>query len=342
MKDLYISKIYENEIKTLQNSDIFSYFSNKNILITGGTGLILSYLINVLLSCNSFNGKLNLVVRNVDAASKRFLKFIHDARLKFISCSLEDLTSINDKFDLVISGASKTDPYNYAIFPVEVMTDNINGCRSALEVSKRDGAVFLLLSSCEVYGQNDKEILKEGDVSIISPIETRSAYNLAKMASENLALSYKKEYGINAKIIRFSRIFGPTIKINDTKALSQFLFKVLNDEDVILKSKGEQKFSYQYVGDSVRAIAYLLNSNETIVNSTNEEIFALKDLASYIASLGNKKVIFDIHDDFNGAGYSKAKNSILDISRLKNLGFKNIFNIKDSLKTTYNILKEIM
>lgn len=342
MKPLHLSKIYLNEIKNLQNWTIFEYFNNKNILLTGGTGLILSYLVDALLVNRNFNGNINLVVRDIKKAKERFLNFQNDNRLKFIECNINNLTSINDKFDLVISGASKTDPYNYANFPVEVMIDNIEGCKSALKVSKRDQAIFLLLSSCEIYGKNDNGTLNEDDLSIISPLETRSAYNLSKMASENLALSYKKEYGTNVKIIRFSRIFGPTIKFTDTKALSQFLFRVLNNEDVILKSKGEQIFSYQYVGDSVRAIAYLLSSDETIVNSTNEEIFALKDLALYIASLSNKKLIFDLKDDFNGAGYSKAKNSILDISRLKNLGFKNIFNIKDSLKTTYNILKEIM
>ncbi len=342
MKPLHLSKIYLNEIKNLQNWTIFEYFNNKNILLTGGTGLILSYLVDALLVNRNFNGNINLVVRDIKKAKERFLNFQNDNRLKFIECNINNLTSINDKFDLVISGASKTDPYNYANFPVEVMIDNIEGCKSALKVSKRDQAIFLLLSSCEIYGKNDNGTLNEDDLSIISPLETRSAYNLSKMASENLALSYKKEYGTNVKIIRFSRIFGPTIKFTDTKALSQFLFRVLNNEDVILKSKGEQIFSYQYVGDSVRAISYLLSSDETIVNSTNEEIFALKDLALYIASLNNKKLIFDLKDDFNGAGYSKAKNSILDISRLKNLGFKNIFNIKDSLKTTYNILKEIM
>lgn len=340
---LYNSKTYINEIKTIQNSTFLMNFENKTILLSGGTGLILSYLVDLFLFSN-INIHLILVVRNIEKAKERFSKFANDKRLDFIEADVTKDIKINvETIDYVISGASKTDPFSYSHYPVETIIDNIAGCTNLLNVAKKYNAKFLLLSSCEIYGINSNGVLKESDDSIININENRSCYNLAKMTSENLCINYKKEYGINTKIIRFSRIFGPTIKLSDTKALSQFMFNGIDKKDIVLKSSGEQKFSYQYVADSALAILYvLIDESEFITfNSTNEEIYRLKDLAKIISDYCGTKLIFDIKDEFNGSGYSKAKNSVLSIDRLNSIGFNNKFNIKDALINTCKILSEI-
>lgn len=342
MNKLYLSKTYISEIKSLSKSDIFSIYENKTILIAGGTGLILSYLIDVLLIEKSRNLTLILVVRDKIKAKERFSYFENDNRIKFIEDDIKNIMYCDYKLDLIINGASKTDPYNYANYPVEVLIDNVVGSNNLLNLSKLNNAKYVMLSSCEVYGLNNNETLSIKDNSIINSLEVRSCYNLAKLSSENLCISYNSEYGIDYKIIRYSRIFGPTIKTSDTKALSQFLFKALNREDVVLKSNGQQLFSYQYVADAIRALTYLINSTKyNVVNSNNEEVYQLRQLAEFIASLSGNKVIYDINDDFNNKGYSKSKNSVLDISELKELGFENKFNIFDSLYTTFKILKEL-
>ena len=340
---LYNSKTYINEIKSLQKSTILNDFENKTILLSGGTGLILSYFVDLFLLSN-LNVQLILIVRNIEKAKERFSNFINDNRLEFIEGNLNTEIKIEkDSIDYVISGASKTDPYSYSHYPVETIIDNIAGCKNLLNIAKKFNAKFLLLSSCEIYGINENEILKEDDESVVKINENRSCYNLAKMTSENLCINYKKEYEVNTKIIRFSRIFGPTIKLSDTKALSQFMFNGINKKDIVLKSSGEQKFSYQYVADSVLAILYVLKDKSEFItfNSTNEEIYRLKDLAKIISDYCGTKVIFDIKDEFNGSGYSKAKNSILSIERLNTTGFKNQFNIQDALINTCKILSEI-
>ena len=340
---LYNSKTYVNEMKSLQKSTILNDFNNKTILLSGGTGLILSYLVDIFLYSN-LNVHLILIVRNIEKAKERFSKFINDNRLEFLEADLTTTIKIDiDNIDYVISGASKTDPFSYSHYPVETIIDNISGCRNLLNVARKYNAKFLLLSSCEIYGINENDILKENDESIINISENRSCYNLAKMTSENLCINYNKEYGVNTKIIRFSRIFGSTIKLSDTKALSQFMFNGINKKDIVLKSSGEQKFSYQYVADSAIAILYVLNDESELItfNSTNEEIYRLKDLAKIISNYCGTKLIFEIKDEFGGSGYSKAKNSVLSIERLKAIGFKNQFNIQDALINTCKILSEI-
>lgn len=344
MNNLYTSKIYIDELKSLQNDDIFSKFDGKSILLSGGTGLILSYFIDVILLNKDLNVKIYVITRNIENAKQRFSYFINDNRLTFIEGDVNSNININLKsLDYVISGASKTDPLNYSKYPVEVLIDNIFGCYNLIKIALKYKSTFLLLSSCEVYGINNDSILNEDSKSIINILENRSSYNLAKMSSENMCINFMKEYDLKTKIIRFSRIFGPTLKSTDTKALSQFLFSGINGQNIVLKSKGEQKFSYQYVGDAVRAISYVLlkESDNVVFNSTNDEVYKLKELASFIAKECNVNVIFQINDEFSGTGYSKAINSILSINKLKNIGFNNKFNIKYALYDTIKIFKEI-
>lgn len=340
--NIYNSKTYQSELAFVSKDAIFSEFKDKNILLTGGTGLILSYFIDVLLTSN-FNGKLFLVTRSLSRAKGRFSNFCNDKRLIFIEGELDSFNVPNEKIDYIIGGASKTDPYSYANFPTSIILDNINGTKYLLDIAKTKKSKFLFLSSVEIYGITDNLILNEDDLCTYNVRAQRSCYNLAKATCENLCLAYAGEYGVKFNAIRLSRIFGPTVKLTDTKAMTQFINKALNKEDIVLKSKGEQIFNYQYVADTIRGIAYVLlkGKDNEVYNCTNNEEHSLKDLAEYIASLANKKVVFDLNDDFHGKGYSVAKNAIMNISKLESLGFENKFKVLDSLKETLQILNEI-
>ena len=340
--NIYKSNKYLTEIKKVSLESIFNGFNNKNILLTGGTGLILSYLVDVLLT-SDFNGKLFLVTRGLSRAKERFFKFCNDKRLVFIEGELDSFKVPNERIDYIIGGASKTDPYSYANFPTSIILDNIYGTKYLLDIAKIKKSKFLFLSSVEIYGITDNLILNEDDLCTYNVRAQRSCYNLAKATCENLCLAYAGEYGVKFNAIRLSRIFGPTVKLTDTKAMTQFINKALNKEDIVLKSKGEQIFNYQYVADTIRGIAYVLlkGKDNEVYNCTNNEEHSLKELAEYIASLANKKVVFDFNDDFQGKGYSVAKNAIMNISKLEGLGFQNKFKVLDSLKGTLQILNEI-
>lgn len=346
MKTIYESDLYIHQITEEAKKDIYSSLHDKNILMTGGTGQILSFFVDTLLSSPIFAGRLLLVVRNIDRARQRFSKFVNDPRLSLIEKSLYEIDQLDfsEPINYVISGAAKADPYNYAHFPVDVILEQINGVRSLMSVSLKKHSKFLFLSSVEAYGVNPKSELKEDDYSIVSSFEGRSCYNLAKITGENLCLSYHNQYGACFNIIRFSRIFGPTTKKDDTKALSQFLNNALNGQDIVLKSSGSQLFSYQYVADAVRAIAYVLafGSNTQIYNSTNPEVYPLKEIAKFIASLANKKVTFEAIDEYAGCGYSKAKNAVLNIDKIQKLGFSNEYSIFKSIRETFEILKNLL
>lgn len=345
MIDLYDSKTYVNEILKETNKHIYNDFKNSSFLITGGTGLILSYFVDVLLANPNFSGKLTLVVRNLETAKNRFRKYLGDERLTFINVALSKIHEVefNDDIDYVISGASITSPTGYASYPADVILDNIVGLKNLLEVAKIKKSTVILLSSSEVYGINESPTLEEESSSIFKVYEQRSCYNLAKAICENLCIAYLGQFNVHYQIIRPSRIFGPTMKIDDSKALSQFIKNVLNDEDIVIRSKGEQEFNYQYVADTVRAISYIIANGklDNIYNCTSNESTTLFNLATLIARISNKDVKFDLNDNLNGKGYSKTSRSIMSVDKLHSLGYKDNYTIEEGIKNTLKILKEI-
>ena len=128
---------------------------------------------------------------------------------------------------------------------------------------------------------------------------------------------------------------------SDTKASSQFILKALSSEDIILKSKGEQYFSYTYVADVVRAMFYILLHGESgkAYNVSNKESdVKLKDFAETCAHWADKKVIYDLPSEVEKNGYSIAMRAILDNTLLLSVGCKPLYPFSEAVYRTLNIL----
>ena len=154
-----------------------------------------------------------------------------------------------------------------------------------------------------------------------------------------LTQSYRSVFGVNAVIARFARVFGADKK-HDTKAMSQFMDKAVLGEDIILKSKGQQRYSYCYIADAVSGLLKLLldgQDGEAYNISNDDDGLTLGEYAEYIASLANLKVRYEIE---NNESVSKATFALLDTHKIKNIGWKPQYSVKDGLKRTYMIKKE--
>ena len=144
------------------------------------------------------------------------------------------------------------------------------------------------------------------------------------------------------KIVRLCRIFGPTMLESDTKASSQFIKKAIAEEDIVLKSEGNQYFSYTYVADAIYGLLTVLLKGEIGVayNVSSEKTNVhLGDFAKICADCCNKNVVFDLPSVVERKGFSTATHAILSNSRIKQLGFKPIYSIKDAIVRTVRILK---
>lgn len=335
------AELYSKELQLVDRRS-FSFLENKAIYLTGGTGLIGSFLVESILSKKDFPVHFILLVRNTVKAKERFSLFSEDKRLSFVEGTVEEVPANPIKADYYIHAASNTNPLQYSKFPVETISTNIDGMRNVLNMAKGNpGSKVLFLSSCEVYGNMPSSSIDEKDLGYLNLLNSRSCYNESKRMCENICASYKAEYNVNYVIARLARTYGPSMKLDDSKVLSQFLIKALSCQSIELKSNGSQVFDYLYVGDAVNGLLYLLryggNEAYNLTNNTNMSLFKI---ATFISSLAGVPLVRTIPNEIEKAGYSKSSTSILSPTKLKKLGFKSSVALTDGLTRTYNILKD--
>ena len=171
----------------------------------------------------------------------------------------------------------------------------------------------------------------------------RAGYPESKRLSESLCNAFSAQNGQDFVIGRFSRVYGPTMGIDDSKAIAQFIRKAAAGEDIVLKSEGNQLYSYTYVVDAAVAALYLLlygKSGEAYnVADENSEI-TLKELAGILAEAAGSRVVFELPDAVEKAGYSTATKALLDTKKINELGWRAQTPIKEGLEKTVQILRD--
>ena len=338
--------LYQEDINNVLSSIDIEPFVGKNFLITGATGLIGMFLIDVIMHVNKEKGA-NITVfavgRNKNKASDRLGEYYGDENFHFIEQDVRQPLPTSLIVDYIIPLASNTHPLAYSQFPIETIEINVKGAEYALQKALECDATVLYPSSVEVYGNAiGNETFYEDYTGKLNLSNSRSCYTESKRVCESLCLSYMAEKKVKTKIVRLCRIFGPTMLMNDTKASSQFILKALNGEDIILKSKGEQFYSYTYVADAVGAILHVLLNGENGIsyNIANDNCNVhLKEFALACANFAGTKVVFDLPTDIERAGYSVASQAILETKRLKSIGFIPKYDFQNAIERTISILR---
>lgn len=249
--------------------------------------------------------------------------------------------------DLWIHAASTTHPVAYATEPVNTILANVLGTQNLLEQAARvPGSRFLLLSSVEIYGENrgDTEYFQEDYCGYLNCNTLRAGYPEAKRVSEVLCQAYIAEKGVDAVMIRLPRCYGPTMRVTDSKAVAQFIKKAVQGEDIVLKSEGNQLYSYAHTFDAVLGILWVLLTGETgqaynLADGRSD--VTLKDLAKVAADHVGTKVVFDLPDETERRGYSTAGKALLDAGKLRALGWKASYDISSGICETIDILREL-
>lgn len=351
--NLYCNEQYLDDIRRTAHIKLpWDKLRNKSIMISGATGLIGSFLIDIILEKNT-NECLNCTIialgRNEMKARTRFNNLFNDPRFVFIPYDVKQTLIRNDlgKIDYILHLASNTHPLLYSKDPIGTITTNIIGLQNMLEFAVAHNTErFVFASSNEMYGENrgDVELFKEDYCGYIDCNTLRAGYPESKRCGEALCQAYKSQKGLDIIIARFTRTYGPTMLMSDTKAISQFIKNGVDGEDIVLKSSGNQYFSYTYVADAVSglltAFFYGLNGEAYNIADESGDIY-LKDLAKIISDFNDKEVVYEIPDKIEAAGYSKATKARLDGSKLKTLGWKPQYDIRSGVKRTISILKSL-
>ena len=373
------SGIYQADLDQVCSLDLpWAELNGKSILISGATGMIGSTLIDVLMKKNGCAGstaasshdsqagcqkdagsredmgcRIIALGRNEEKARERFREYWDSPLFCFARCDINSRESLEKacaeipSVDYVFHAASNTHPVAYANDPIGTVVTNIIGLDNLLNFASEHGCGrFLFASSNEIYGENrgDAELFDEKYCGYIDCNTMRAGYPESKRAGEALCQAYIRQKELDVVIPRFTRSFGPTLLRTDTKALSQFIRKGVDREDIVLKSAGTQFFSYTYVCDAVSGLLYCMLKGACGEAYNIADVscdITLRDLAQTIADYVGTKVVFDLPDAVEAAGYSKATKARLDSSKLQGLGWKAMFDMKTGLAHTIDVLREL-
>lgn len=312
---------------------------NSSILITGANGLIASDLVDTLMYFNkeyAINNRIIALCRNKERAQKRFTSFL-DCPL--FELEIQDIREfrMEQYVDYIVHAASNAHPRAYAMRPIETMQTNLLGTMRILNyASSEQCKKVVYVSTSEIYGEvpDGMDRFQETEFGCINTLNPRSCYSESKRCAETLCACYAKERGVDISVVRPGYVYGRQITEENSRADAQFLRRVLAKENIIMKSKGEQKRSYCYVMDAVTALLYVMVRGKTgeaynIANSNSEA--TIKQFAETMAQIGDVSVEFDLPSEEERSGYSVIKNSLLDDGKLKKLGWKASYDLKQGL-----------
>lgn len=344
------NNVYIKDLDTCLSSTInLDSLKNKTILITGATGMIGSFMVDAIMRGNhtkELNCTIIAMGRNEAKAKVRFSLHWKNKLFQFVQHDVNFPLGENvPPVDYVIHSASTTHPVAYATEPISTITTNIFGTCNLLNYicTHSPKARFVLTSSVEIYGQNrgDTEYFDESYCGYIDCNTLRAGYPESKRLSEALCQAYVKEKGVDYVSARIPRTYGPTMLMSDTKALSQFIKKGLAGEDIVLKSKGEQFFSYAHVVDTASAILSIMLAGETGLAyniSDKESDITLREIAQIVADASGTQLCFELPDTVEAEGFSTATKAVQNSMRLRELGWLPHYTIKQGIANTLAIL----
>ena len=341
------------------NMDL-SALKDKTLLITGGTGMIGKWMIDYLLA--NADCKIIVAGRSEEKFRQRFPANHNLSFLKWNPSHPTPLITNHQppatnhqlpatshqppatNLDYIIHLASNTHPVAYATDPVSTVVMNVNAAKELLDLAvAKKVRRFVYASSVEIYGQNrgDCEKFKEDYCGYIDCNTLRAGYPESKRCGEALCQAYLKQYGLDVVIPRIARVYGPTLLKDDTKALSQFIRNALEGKDIVLKSEGRQYFSYLHVADAVSGILTVMLKGEkgeayNIADEASD--ITLRDLAGLIAAQCGRKVVFDIPDAAENAGFSPAMLARMDSGKLQRLGWRAQYDLCAGIAETISLL----
>jgi nucleoside-diphosphate-sugar epimerase len=324
---------YKDDLKKVASLDLpWEKLDGCNILVTGATGLIGSCLVEALLSHKGGSYQVYASGRNEERAFRRFLDFKDCSNFHFFRYDVTEPLQSDIEFHYIIDAASNASPNFFATKPVEVIKSNIEGVSHLLDYGMEHNLRrFLYISTGEVYGEGDGREFTEDYSGYVDCTKPRSCYPSSKRAAETLCASYIAEYQANIVIARPGHVYGPHFTESDNRVYAQFIRNILNDEDIVLKSKGEAFRSWTFVVDCASALLYILlkgGSGEAYNIADDLSNITIRELAEIIAEIGHKQVIFDIPSDAKKGRTNPITKSIFSNQKLKELGW----NVKGSLR----------
>ena len=307
------------------------------ILLTGAAGFLGSHLSKKLIDNNheviGLDDLSTGSVKNIEPLLNhpKYSFIEHDARIPY-----------QVKVDAILNFACPASPVNYQKDPVRTIKTNILGMVNLLHLANETGARIIQASTSEVYGDPTQSPQKETYWGNVNPIGIRSCYDEGKRAAETLCFDYKRQYGLDARVIRIFNTYGPNMAIRDGRVVSNFIVQALMGEPISIYGGGEQTRSFCYVSDLIEGIykVLMLDKNpQSPINLGNPNEFRMVELANTIKELtGSKSEIMNYplpEDD--------PKQRCPDISLARNsLNWEPTVGLVKGLEKTIEYFKQVL
>jgi dTDP-glucose 4,6-dehydratase len=228
-------------------------------VITGGAGFLGSHLCDYFIE----KGWDVLCLDNlVTGANSNIEHLLAHPRFKFAQQDVSKFIDVSGPVDVVMHFASPASPPDYLKFPIQTLKVGALGTHNALGLAMAKKARFLQASTSECYGDPEVSPQPESYWGHVNPIGPRGVYDEAKRFAEAITMAYHRYHGVDTRIVRIFNTYGPRMRLNDGRALPNFLYQALVGEPITVYGDGKQTRSFCYVGDLIEGIYRLLESNE--------------------------------------------------------------------------------
>ncbi|HVN57694.1 MAG TPA: UDP-glucuronic acid decarboxylase family protein [Bacteroidales bacterium] len=307
----------------------------KKILVTGGAGFIGSHLCDRLLesgnevTCldNLYTGSITNIKHLVGKPGFRLLK--------------RDVTKTGHiECDEIYNLACPASPVHYQNDPVKTIWTSVGGAVRTLEIARKNNARILQASTSEVYGDPDVHPQTESYRGNVSTTGPRSCYDEGKRCAETLFMNYHTHEGVKIRIIRIFNTYGPRMRDDDGRVVSNFIVQALKGEDLTIFGDGSQTRSFQYVTDLIDAMVKVMQTDDSFtgpVNIGNPAEFTIAELARKIIKItGSASGIV-----YRPLPHDDPRQRQPDISLARSvLGWKPVTELGEGLELTIDFFKK--
>ncbi|MFL2915583.1 MAG: UDP-glucuronic acid decarboxylase family protein [Nitrospinia bacterium] len=255
-------------------------------LVTGGAGFLGSHLCEYFLK----KGHEVICMDNLITGSKDNISCIKNKNFQFIEHNVSEFINLEGELDYIMHFASPASPIDYLELPIQTLKVGALGTHNVLGLAKAKSATFLLASTSEVYGDPLVHPQPETYWGNVNPIGPRGVYDEAKRFAEAITMAYHRTHGINTKIVRIFNTYGPRMRVNDGRAIPNFLKQAIMGKDLTVYGDGSQTRSFCFVSDLVEGLYRLLMSEQNYpINIGNPNEMTIKEMAGKIIQATNSK-----------------------------------------------------